>query len=88
MQNLVTRYDDILMRYEQNNLLDQHPDQVALFAHAGVDNTASFPVYLEMIVAFVDQLGQQYPGNYGTIIMSKNTGRLMTVLSRLLILKE
>ncbi len=35
LQNLATRYNTILISYVQHDLLDQHPEQVALFTDAG-----------------------------------------------------
>ncbi len=53
----------------------------------GVDTTASFLVYLKYSCYCRSTRSTMFK-NYGAIIMSKNIGRAMTILSCLLILKE
>src|SRR5262245_49509845 len=41
VQGLITRYSTSLSQFERDDLLDRHPDQVALLAHIGQDSKAS-----------------------------------------------
>src|SRR5262249_50885956 len=41
VQGLITPYSTSLSQFERDDLLDRHPDQVALLAHIGQDSKAS-----------------------------------------------